>query len=58
VPAPATLDRLLAEVGLGGVIVVAVGSAAPASFLNHLEYATAAAGAGVLDTAHYVERRR
>ena len=57
-PAPATLDRLLAEVGLGGVLVVAVGSAATAGFLNHIEYATAAAGAGVLDTADYVDGRR
>jgi uncharacterized protein (DUF58 family) len=58
VPAPATLDRLLAEVGLGGVVVGAVGSAAPARFRDHIEYATAAAGAGFLDAADYIDGRR
>jgi uncharacterized protein (DUF58 family) len=57
-PAAATFDRLLAEVGLGGLIVVALGLAAPAGFLYHLEYAAAAAGAGVLDTSEYVDGRR
>jgi uncharacterized protein (DUF58 family) len=58
VPAPATFDRLLSEVGLGGVIVVALGSAAPAGFLDHVEAAAAAAGAGVIDTSDYVDGRR
>jgi hypothetical protein len=58
IPAPATLDRLLADVGLGGVLVVAVGSAAPTGFLYHLEYATAALGAGILNTSDYVDGRR
>jgi uncharacterized protein (DUF58 family) len=57
-PAPATFDRLLAEVGPGGVIVVAVGSAVPAGFRYHIEYATAVAGVGVLDTAQYIDGRR
>jgi uncharacterized protein (DUF58 family) len=58
VPAPATFDRLLAELGPGGVIVVAVGSAAPASFRDHLHYAAAAAGAGVLDISDDADGRR
>jgi uncharacterized protein (DUF58 family) len=58
IPTPATFDRLLAEVGLGGVLVVAIGSAAPAGFLTHLEYATAAQGTGVLDTSQYADGRR
>jgi uncharacterized protein (DUF58 family) len=57
-PAAATFDRLLAEVGLGGVLVVALGHAASAGFLDHIEYATSVAGAGVLDTADYVDGRR
>jgi uncharacterized protein (DUF58 family) len=57
IPAPAVLDRLLTEVGLGGVLVVAVGAGAPAGFPYHVEYAAAAVGAGILDTTHYVDGR-
>jgi uncharacterized protein (DUF58 family) len=58
VPTPATVDRLLAEVGRGGVIVVAVGPAAPASFRDRLDDAAAAVGASILDIADYVDGRR
>jgi uncharacterized protein (DUF58 family) len=57
-PAAATFDRLLAEVGLGGVLVVALGPAVSPGFLEHIEHATSLAGAGVLDTADYVDGPR
>ena len=58
VPAAAMFDRLLAEVGLGGVIVAAVGPAVPASLIDHMGYAAAAAGVGVVDASAYLEGRR
>ena len=48
-PAPATFDELLSEVGLGGIVVAAVGPAAPPAFRDHFESAAAAAGVGVVD---------
>ncbi len=39
-------------------IVVALGSVTRQGFLYHLEYAAAVAGAGILDTADFVEGRR
>jgi uncharacterized protein (DUF58 family) len=58
VPGSALFDRLLADVGLGGLILVTLGLAVPAGLMVHLEYAATAAGAGILDTADYVDGRR
>jgi uncharacterized protein (DUF58 family) len=58
IPEHDTVDAVLANVGLGGVVLMAVGNGVPVEFVSYVESAAMVAGVRVVNCADYVDGQR
>ena len=58
IPQRDTVDAVIAEVGSGGIVLMAVGNGVPVEFLSYVESAAMIAGVRVINCADYIDGRR